>query len=198
MNFIKDHGTWVLYTPATIPPDAPAGTVFSRRVSDGVDWYDYVNSPTSFGKTTLKINVFVEDGITVVKRAFRDKNMAWQMNMQIIELDDGRVDEGPIWDYIGKQYNPATHTISEIPPKVTPVTIPTSASKLGLKRALAELGLWVTARAMIAANPDTQEEWDLAIEIKRTDILTQGLITAMALTSVQVDNILIRAKELTA
>lgn len=79
-----------------------------------------------------------------------------------------------------------------------PRAVPTSASKLGIKRAIAEIGLWDQAKAVIAADPDAQEEWDLAIEIRRTDPLTQQLISVMALTPEQVDAILIRANELVA
>ena len=82
-----------------------------------------------------------------------------------------------------------------VPP---PLPVPTSASKLGLKRALAEIGLWDQVKAAIAADPDAQEEWDLAVEIRRTDPLVQMMIDAMGLTPEQVDAILIRANELVA
>ena len=76
--------------------------------------------------------------------------------------------------------------------------MPTSASKLGLKRALAEVGLWDQVRSAIAADPDVQEEWGLAVEIRRTDPLVQMMIDAMGLTPEQADAILIRANELVA
>lgn len=82
-----------------------------------------------------------------------------------------------------------------VPPSLP---VPTSASKLGLKRALAEIGLWDQVKAAIAADPDIQEEWNLGIEIRRTDPLTQKLINVMALVPAQVDSILIRANELVA
>jgi hypothetical protein len=74
--------------------------------------------------------------------------------------------------------------------------VPASCTKLGLKRAFDELGQWGTVKAAIAADPNTQEEWDLAIDIKRTDVLVEGVIAAMSLTSEQVDNLLIRANAL--
>ena len=82
-----------------------------------------------------------------------------------------------------------------VPP---PLPVPTSASKLGLKRALAEIGLWDQVKAAIAAGPDIQDEWDLAIEIRRTDPLVQMMIDAIGLTPEQADAILIRANELVA
>ncbi|WP_316201621.1 MULTISPECIES: hypothetical protein [unclassified Bradyrhizobium] len=78
-----------------------------------------------------------------------------------------------------------------------PVIVPASASKLGLRRVFVEQGRWDQVKAMIAVNPDTQEEWDLAIEIKRTDPLAERLIAAMKLEPADVDAILVRAKQLT-
>lgn len=74
--------------------------------------------------------------------------------------------------------------------------MPTSCTKLGLKRAFDELGQWSAVKAAIASNANTQEEWDLAIEIKRTDTLVQGMIAALSLTTEQVDSLLIRASAL--
>ena len=82
-----------------------------------------------------------------------------------------------------------------VPP---PLPVPTSASKLGLKRALAEIGLWDQVKAAIATDPDVQEEWELAVEIRRTDPLVQMMIDAIGLTPEQADAILIRANELVA
>lgn len=83
-----------------------------------------------------------------------------------------------------------------LPYLAPPAPVPTSCTKLGLKRAFDELGQWTSVKAMIASNPDTQEEWDLAIEIKRTDALVQGMIAALSLTPEQVDGVLIRANAL--
>ena len=87
-------------------------------------------------------------------------------------------------------------TFEDIP--APPLPVPTSASKLGLKRALAEIGLWDQVKAAIAADPDIQEEWELAVEIRRTDPLVQMMIDAIGLTPEQADAILIRANELVA
>jgi hypothetical protein len=77
-----------------------------------------------------------------------------------------------------------------------PAPVPTSCTKLGLKRAFDELGQWAAVKAAIASDPNTQEEWDLAVDIKRTDTLVEGVIAALGLTSAQVDNLLIRANTL--
>jgi hypothetical protein len=87
---------------------------------------------------------------------------------------------------------------AEVLPFVPPAPpVPPSASKLGLKRAFAELGMWEQVKAALAANEDAQEEWDLAIEIKRTDAIVQAFIVIFELTAEQVDQLLIRAAFLT-
>lgn len=80
-------------------------------------------------------------------------------------------------------------TLEDIPP-------PPSASKLGIKRALAELDQWETVRSAIASDPDVQEEWDLAVEIYRSDPLTQQIINLLSLTPAEVDALIIRAHQL--
>jgi hypothetical protein len=79
-----------------------------------------------------------------------------------------------------------------------PEPVPASATRLGLMRALKEIDLWGAAKAAIAADPDIQEEWDLAVEVKRTDPLTQAMIASLGLSSLQVDKLLIRSAELVA
>ncbi|WP_316205988.1 hypothetical protein [Bradyrhizobium sp. SZCCHNR3058] len=102
-----------------------------------------------------------------------------------------RSDEaGPDWGWDGSAL--VAPAILELP-----VIVPALATKLGLRRVFVEQGRWDQVKAMIAANPDTQEEWDLAIEIKRTDPLAEGLIAAMKLEPADVDAILVRAKQLT-
>ncbi|WP_316227749.1 hypothetical protein [Bradyrhizobium sp. SZCCHNR3015] len=88
------------------------------------------------------------------------------------------------------------HTLSAPPAAPAPVFVPQSASKLGLKRALGEIGRWNEAKALMASNAGVQEEWDLAIEIKRADPLAQIIIAAMSLSDADVDSILIRAAAL--
>lgn len=87
-------------------------------------------------------------------------------------------------------------TATEMPDPVPSTLTPNSASKLGLKRAFDEIGQWSAVKAFIASDPDLQEEWDLAIEVKRTDTITQRAITALSLSKEQVDQLLIRANAL--
>jgi hypothetical protein len=74
--------------------------------------------------------------------------------------------------------------------------VPESCSKLGLKLALDELGLWQQVKAAIAADADAQEDWDLCTEVRRSYPVVQRMIGAVQFTSEQVDNLLIRANAL--
>jgi hypothetical protein len=82
------------------------------------------------------------------------------------------------------------------PAPVPARVIPTSATKLGLRRVFVEQGRWDQVKALIAADPDVQEEWDLATEIKRADPLVRGLIVALRLSDPDIEAIMIRAQEL--
>ncbi|MHC2241475.1 hypothetical protein [Bradyrhizobium elkanii] len=77
-----------------------------------------------------------------------------------------------------------------------PAAVPSSCTKLGLKRAFDELGTWATVKAAIAADANVQEEWDLATEIRRADPLVQHMIAVVGLSDAQVDQLLIRANAL--
>lgn len=94
--------------------------------------------------------------------------------------------------------DPAAAGLSGEAPLPPPAPVPSSATKLGLKRALAEIGEWSNVKAALAADPDRQEEWDLATEILRSDPLTRAMVADLGLTDVQVDALLVRAAELVA
>lgn len=84
------------------------------------------------------------------------------------------------------------------PPQPVAPVVPSSASRLGLMRAFKEQGAWDQIKAEIAADPEAHEEWDVAIEIRRTDPLAQKMITALGFSEAQFDALLIRAAALVA
>jgi hypothetical protein len=51
---ILDHGKWIAYEPDVPHKDAPLNTMYCRRESDGMDWYDYIRSGKRFSKDTIK------------------------------------------------------------------------------------------------------------------------------------------------
>ncbi|MGX1353457.1 hypothetical protein AB7M49_007078 [Bradyrhizobium elkanii] len=92
---------------------------------------------------------------------------------------------------VGNVYTPPAENSAPVPPFV-----PSSCTKLGLKRAFDELGTWAAVKAAIAADANVQEEWDLATEIRRADPLVQHMIAVVGLSDAQVDQLLIRANAL--
>lgn len=88
-------------------------------------------------------------------------------------------------------------------PVIPPAPPPSSCSKIGLKRAFDEKGLWPTVRAMIASSADMQEDWDLAVELRITDPIVKEAVAGLAqlgipLSDADVQALVTRANELVA
>ncbi|OKO67261.1 hypothetical protein [Bradyrhizobium sp. NAS96.2] len=103
--------------------------------------------------------------------------------------------------FSGEQPGVAAEAIADDDPAVVaflapPSLVPSSCTKLGLKRAYDELGNWAIVKAAIAADQAVQEEWDLATELRRADPLVQRMIAALGLSDAQVDLLLTRANAL--
>ena len=83
---------------------------------------------------------------------------------------------------------------------------PDRCSKLGLKRALAEIGAdavfpqpeWSDVKDAIEADDELSEDWSLATVILRSDKLVQAMISARKYDDDTVDRILVRANQLAA
>lgn len=91
----------------------------------------------------------------------------------------------------------------DAPPPPAPSALPSSCSKLGLKRAFEEKGLWPTVRGMIASSADLTEDWNLAIELRISDPLIKTAVAALAqqgiaLSDADVQALVTRANELVA
>jgi hypothetical protein len=189
---IFDHGTWSKYDPAVYPVDLPLGVIFCRSDIDGVDWYRY-QMVGELSHESVKAVCRNEDGKWIVKIAAVEGSKLFPEGGRIIEIYDGDL-ENPQTTYEGMEYEPLANVL--LPPPPPPVIIPTEASKLGLRRVFVERGIWDQVKAMIASDPDMQEEWDLAITIKRTDPLVHTMIAALNLQPADVDAIMIRQREL--
>jgi hypothetical protein len=111
---IKDHGVWHRYKPGTPPPGAPASAMFSRRASDGVDWYDYVRSGTNFAADSIKMTVV--DG--VVGAANIDPTTLFPGDGTVLEVSGVTVDN-PQKAVGGKVYDAASKTFHDPPPPPT-------------------------------------------------------------------------------
>jgi hypothetical protein len=82
---IIDHGKWLPYKPAKEdwPEHAPPNALFARRVSDGVDWYDYVNPPKD-NKRRLFSENFREDSVKIAFM-WHDFEKAWKIGPSVID-----------------------------------------------------------------------------------------------------------------
>jgi hypothetical protein len=116
MTQIVDHGKWVPYQPDQLPPEAPPNTLFVRRESDGVDWYDYVRNPDSFTADGVKFTAYWQDawnGFTV-GAATRDPTRLFPSDMLVREIIDYRGDD-PEVELGEKLYEPDTHRLRTRP-----------------------------------------------------------------------------------
>lgn len=97
MTTPKDHGYWVRYTPAQRPEGVPDNVMFSKRESDGVDWYEYNHSPVHFQADSVKLVMRRFDGSTSweVGQSNRDVTHLFPPDGSMIMevLDDAVTDE---------------------------------------------------------------------------------------------------------
>jgi hypothetical protein len=115
MMDIRDHGAWTRYTPAQRPKDAPANTLFARRASDGVDWYDYVNAGEHFAKDSIKLTVV--DG--VVGAATTDPTALFPGRATVLEIR-GVSEPDPQAAFGRKVYDAASKAFRDPPPQDFP------------------------------------------------------------------------------
>ncbi len=196
---IVSHGTWTSYVPGTWPVGYPNNIVFCRSDADGADWYEFQKAHSLSDESVKLLLRSDSAGRMIVQVATVEGSRLFPASSLLLELYDAMDFSDPNAPdpevaFGGKMFDATANALVDAP---VVVSVPESATKLGLRRVFVEQGRWDQVKAMIAANPDTQEEWDLAIEIKRTDPLAEGLIAAMKLEPADVDAILVRAKQLT-
>jgi len=97
MDFI-DHGDWVAYKPENHPLRQHVNghkLLFCKRVSDGVDWYDYrkekrLDKPSHSVKVTLlhQYNPLIKDHEWVVMTTEKDEpEFVWPEATRLIEIE---------------------------------------------------------------------------------------------------------------
>jgi hypothetical protein len=142
MNII-DHGVWIKYKPATLPFGVPANSLFAKRTSDGVDWYDYVrphfemmqppkpkifhpetgeemaqNKKTltpNFKPGSVMCNVYWHPDLkqNIVATAVYDPTLLFPADQQVIEIV-GYQGNDPHKDFGGKVYDKDAATFSPL------------------------------------------------------------------------------------
>jgi hypothetical protein len=118
MTQIVDHGTWMRYQPNKLPPLMPPNTLFARRESDGMDWYDYVRDENSFNADTVKFTALWQDahGGYVVSAATRDPTMLFPAGALLREIIDYHGGNDLQLELGNKLYHPDTQTLHALPP----------------------------------------------------------------------------------
>jgi hypothetical protein len=135
---IINHGMWSRYTPDPYP-QLPAGLMFCKRDSDGVDWYDYVHSGANFAPGSIVATVCDGKVITV----HREYDRLFPQGAVVIELTNDST-EDPQATYGGQLYDAVSNILSPAPPPAAP-PVPTKAELMVQLQAIAaQLGLTIS------------------------------------------------------
>jgi hypothetical protein len=124
---IVDHGNWVPYTrEATLSPEGyplvPAGTIFCRRESDGVDWYEYSRAEGTFEPGSVMIACLRTNLGWITQSVFAAENISrmFPQNQMLIEVQGWKGDK-PHNSFELRVYDPEAGTFTDIPVPVQPV-----------------------------------------------------------------------------
>jgi hypothetical protein len=120
---VKDHGLWEPYTPNPLPDWAQAvsgfAIAFSRRKSDGMDWYEYRNADGTFADNAVLATTYFYDSLDVeqVMAVSRDETRIAPANMRVIEINgvDPSITD-PENLFSGQAYDPVAKTFGPMPP----------------------------------------------------------------------------------
>lgn len=177
---IINHGSWARYTPDALPEGAPLGAMFCKRVSDGVDWYDYIRNGAVFAPGSIKATV---DTNSVVQAVYRVADFLFPQDCVVIEITGDNSTADPQATYGGQVLDGDTLTLSTpLPPKVTLVT-PRQA-----RLALLQQGLLDTVQAAVdEAGGALKITWEYATEFNRNDAFIVSIGQQLGLTSDQID-----------
>ncbi|CAO4176072.1 hypothetical protein [Methylorubrum populi] len=122
---IVDHGNWLPYTRDAVLseegfPLVPAGTIFCKRESDDVDWYDFSRAKGSFAEGSVLVACLKTDLGYITQAVYTDPQRMFPQNCMLIEVQ-GWEGEKPHNTFSLKVYDPEAGTFSEIPVPVQPV-----------------------------------------------------------------------------
>ncbi|MBP2498434.1 hypothetical protein ABID82_005120 [Methylobacterium sp. PvP062] len=85
---VIDHGAFEIYQP-TEPPDGmfvPPGTLFSRRISDGLDWYSFSRKAENWTEGTVRAILVPTPAGDMVLSAVRDEHAMFPGNGRVVEI----------------------------------------------------------------------------------------------------------------
>jgi len=122
---VIDHGKWIRYRPEKFPEGAPINALFAKRESDGVDWYDYVNSGDNFQADSVKIAAMYQDAhkAFVIGPSVLDPTLifpAGQIVREFIGFPHNGDEEAVIAAFRNKYIDPDSNDIVDPPPLPPP------------------------------------------------------------------------------
>lgn len=192
---IIDHGKWSLYTPDVLPGWAAdlkiQGNVayFSRRDSDGVDFYDFRNGKP-FQDNSLVCTVLTDPatGVETVKAVFRDHTMLFPFTQRIIEIVGHDVEDGkPHNEFAWLTYDPETKTLSGVPEMPKPeIAVASSQAKIQLSRMKrGDSNLYLMTADLVAKSGDLELQiwWAEAKRWRPSNVNVQKIGAAFGLSS---------------
>lgn len=89
--------------------------------------------------------------------------------------------------------NGVTQTWTEI---ANEIIIPESVSKVQAMKAMKSYGLWDTFKGVLAQSTDANDEWTLALDLRRDNTFVAMLSPALGITETQIDDLFILAETL--
>lgn len=112
---IIDHGKWEKYRPDELPYGAPPNALFARRESDGVDWYEYVNSGKHFGVTSIKLMAGDQPALggLIVGPAVYDPTLLFPPGQVVLEIT-GHKSKDPQAEFGNKVFDREAQTFRDI------------------------------------------------------------------------------------
>jgi len=91
MRFI-DHGNWVTYVPENHPL-LEYNVLFCRRISDGIDWYEFQRSELTHLDTIKLTLLLVNKKHWQVQTTARDASMLFPAEHRLIEIGNAETHE---------------------------------------------------------------------------------------------------------
>ena len=109
----KAHGSWSRYQPQNPPPEKPFNTMYCKRDTDGVDWYDYVLDASNWTEGSVKLVIQQWGDTFVVNTANLDPTFLFPQGAIVLEVIGF---EGDPAQFTNKIVDLATDTFTDPPP----------------------------------------------------------------------------------
>jgi hypothetical protein len=111
---IIQHGFWLRYRPDPFPEGLPPMTLFARRESDGIDWYEFLRSD-ELSADSVKMTVAHLNGRWIILTAHWDGSMLFPADALVIEVEGVDHNTDLLEMFAGREFYPDKNEIGEMP-----------------------------------------------------------------------------------